>query len=56
NASNSNEQHDMEINSAHVAAEKDVTKNSNDLFEQFDGLLFKCLRLQKVICSTELQR
>ncbi|XLS71319.1 hypothetical protein HN51_028184 [Arachis hypogaea] len=56
NASNSNEQHDMEINSARVAAEEDVANNSKDLFEHFDGLLFKGLRLQKVICSTELQR
>ncbi|XP_072090764.1 kinesin-like protein KIN-5C [Arachis hypogaea] len=37
-ASNRNEQHDMEINSARVAAEEDVAKNSKDLFEQFDGL------------------
>ncbi|QHN78380.1 Serine/threonine-protein kinase TOUSLED [Arachis hypogaea] len=37
NASNSNEQHDMEINSACVAAEEDVAKNSKDLFEQFDA-------------------
>ncbi|RYR30097.1 hypothetical protein Ahy_B01g054927 [Arachis hypogaea] len=36
NASNSNEQHDMEINSARVAVEEDVAKNSKDLFEQFD--------------------
>ncbi|RYR03910.1 hypothetical protein Ahy_B06g083316 [Arachis hypogaea] len=36
NSSNSNEQHDMEINSARVAAEEDVAKNSKDLFEQFD--------------------
>ncbi|XLS54848.1 hypothetical protein HN51_004603 [Arachis hypogaea] len=36
-ASNRNEQHDMEINSARVAAEEDVAKNSKDLFEQFDG-------------------
>ena len=40
NASNSNEQHDMEINSARVAANEDVAKNSKDLFEQFDG---KCM-------------
>ncbi|QHO17300.1 uncharacterized protein DS421_10g311000 [Arachis hypogaea] len=33
-----------------------VAKSNKDLFEQFDGLLFKGLRLQKVICSTELQR
>ncbi|XLS55223.1 hypothetical protein HN51_004978 [Arachis hypogaea] len=38
NASNSNEQHDMEINSACVAAKEDVAKNSNDLFKQFDVL------------------
>ncbi|XP_072054133.1 uncharacterized protein [Arachis hypogaea] len=37
NASNSNEQHDMETNSARVAANEDVAKNSKDLFEQFDG-------------------
>ncbi|RYR30064.1 hypothetical protein Ahy_B01g054883 [Arachis hypogaea] len=37
NASNSNEQHGMEINSARVATEEDVAKNSKDLFEQFDG-------------------
>ncbi|KAL4357052.1 hypothetical protein AHAS_Ahas09G0148100 [Arachis hypogaea] len=37
NASNSNEQHDMEINSTHVAVEEDVAKNSKDLFKQFDG-------------------
>ncbi|RYR32014.1 hypothetical protein Ahy_B01g056987 [Arachis hypogaea] len=43
NASNSNEQHDMEINYARVAAEEDVAKNSNDLFEQFDG---KCMTKQ----------
>ncbi|KAL4344729.1 hypothetical protein AHAS_Ahas11G0207500 [Arachis hypogaea] len=36
NASNSNEQHGMEINSARVATEEDVAKNSKDLFEQFD--------------------
>ncbi|XLS57498.1 hypothetical protein HN51_007253 [Arachis hypogaea] len=32
----SNEQHGMEINSACIAAEEDVAKNSKDLFEQFD--------------------
>ncbi|XLR50647.1 hypothetical protein S83_001319, partial [Arachis hypogaea] len=37
NASNRNEQHDMEINSAHVVAEENVGKNSKDLFEQFDA-------------------
>ncbi|MED6219987.1 Kinesin-like protein KIN-5C [Stylosanthes scabra] len=36
NARDSNEQHDMEINSARVAAEEDVAKNSEDLYEQFD--------------------
>ncbi|XLR50731.1 hypothetical protein S83_001403, partial [Arachis hypogaea] len=39
NASNSNEQHDMETNSARVAANEDVAKNSKDLFEQFDVLI-----------------
>ncbi|RYR19435.1 hypothetical protein Ahy_B03g064203 [Arachis hypogaea] len=42
NAFNSNEQHDMEINSARVAAEEDVAKNNKDLFEQFDGLTESC--------------
>ncbi|KAL4396612.1 hypothetical protein AHAS_Ahas01G0109300 [Arachis hypogaea] len=45
NASNSNEQHGMEINSARVAVEEDVAKNSKDLFEQFDEnriLIFLC--------------
>ena len=37
NASDSNVQHDIEINSARVAAEEDVAKNSEDLHEQFDG-------------------
>ncbi|KAL4294124.1 hypothetical protein AHAS_Ahas18G0196700 [Arachis hypogaea] len=39
NASNSNEQHDMEINSTRVAVEEDVAKNNKDLFEQFDVLV-----------------
>ncbi|XLR47093.1 hypothetical protein S83_031753 [Arachis hypogaea] len=43
NASNSNEQHDMEVNSACVAAEEDVAKNHKDLFEQFDGKMFAIL-------------
>ncbi|QHO20521.1 Long chain acyl-CoA synthetase [Arachis hypogaea] len=47
NASNSNEQHDMEINYARVAAEEDVAKNSNDLFEQFDAHLFDKLVFDK---------
>ncbi|XP_061366744.1 kinesin-like protein KIN-5C isoform X2 [Gastrolobium bilobum] len=36
NASDSNEQHVMEIDSARVAAEEDVAENSEDLLEQFD--------------------
>lgn len=30
-------QHDIEIHSARVATEEDVTKNSEDVLEQFDG-------------------
>ncbi|KAI4348947.1 hypothetical protein L6164_009607 [Bauhinia variegata] len=38
NASDSNVHHDVEINSARLAAEEDVTKNSEDVLQQFDGM------------------
>ena len=37
NASECNAQHDVEVNSARVAAEEDVAKNSEDVLRQFDG-------------------
>lgn len=37
NASDNNVQHVVEVNSARVAAEEDVAKNSEDLLEQFDA-------------------
>ncbi|KAL4350103.1 hypothetical protein AHAS_Ahas10G0108500 [Arachis hypogaea] len=49
NASNSNEQHDMEVNSACVAAEEDVAKNHKDLFEQFDVIENLKCRKQNII-------
>jgi len=39
NATDSNVQHVVEVNSARVAAEEDVAKNSEDLIERFDGEL-----------------
>ncbi|RYR38944.1 hypothetical protein Ahy_A09g044296 [Arachis hypogaea] len=53
NASNSNEQHDMEINSARVAAEEDVANNSKDLFEHFDVTRKKTqnFRIQSLISA-----
>jgi len=30
-------QHDIEISSARITAEEDVTKNSDDVLQQFDG-------------------
>ncbi|KAE8098577.1 hypothetical protein FH972_016630 [Carpinus fangiana] len=36
NACDSNEQHDVEINSARVAAEQDVSKNSDDVLQHID--------------------
>ncbi|RDX94099.1 Kinesin-like protein KIN-5C, partial [Mucuna pruriens] len=36
-ATDNNVQHVVEVNSARVAAEEDVAKNSEDLLEQFDG-------------------
>ncbi|XP_030926949.1 kinesin-like protein KIN-5C [Quercus lobata] len=38
NASNSNEQHDVEISSARVAAEQDVSKNSEDLLQHLNSV------------------
>ncbi|GAU49061.1 hypothetical protein TSUD_25190, partial [Trifolium subterraneum] len=35
-ATDSNEQHDIEINSARVTAEEDVAKNSDDVLQRFD--------------------
>lgn len=35
-ACDSNEQHDAEVDSARTAAEKDVTKNSDDIIQQID--------------------
>lgn len=37
NASDSNEQHDVEISSARVAAEQDVSKNSEDLLQHLNS-------------------
>ncbi|KAG2686633.1 hypothetical protein I3843_09G015600 [Carya illinoinensis] len=38
NASDSNEQHDVEISSARVAAEQDVSKNSEDVLQHVDSV------------------
>ncbi|KAK7268018.1 hypothetical protein RIF29_20700 [Crotalaria pallida] len=38
NATDSNVQHDIEVHSARVAAEEDVTKNSEDVNQQFDDI------------------
>ncbi|KAI3995533.1 hypothetical protein MKX01_023278 [Papaver californicum] len=38
NASESNEQHDMEISSARAAAEEDVIKTSENILQHFDGV------------------
>lgn len=37
NATDNNVQHVVEVDSARVAAEEDVAKNSEDLLEQLDG-------------------
>jgi len=39
NATDGNAQHVVEVNSARIAAEEDVAKNSEELIEQFDGEL-----------------
>ena len=37
NASECNEQHDVEISSARVAAEQDVAKNNEDMLQHVDS-------------------
>lgn len=51
NASDSNEQHDVEINSARTAVEEEVAKDSEDALRHVESEFLAAIVILEVVCS-----
>lgn len=51
NASDSNEQHDVEINSARTAVEEEVAKDSEDALRHVESEFLAAIVILEVLCS-----